>query len=129
MQDWCLQDQLQVDGAVCRVGLPKGGVISREGWVECVSNDIGKGYTSYSTHARQCCPGFVEGLSGRGQVEGCSEIVRLLVAKAPVILELLLGLEEHDRVKVHPQEQSGCCADCALGVVLVLDPEYGKLKP
>jgi hypothetical protein len=80
-------------------------------------------------HVRQDRPGFVEGLSGRGQVKDCTGIVRLLVAEASIVLELLLSLEEHDRVKGHPHERSGWYADLALGVVLVLDLEYGKLKP
>ncbi len=67
-----------------------------------VSNDIGKGYLSYPTHVNQDCPGFVKGLSGQGQVKGHRGIVGLLVAMAPFVLELLLGLEEHDRVKGHP---------------------------
>ena len=129
MQDWCPRDQLRVDGGICRVGLSKGGVISREGWVEYVSNDIGKGYASYPIYLRQDCPGFVEGLSGQGQVKGHRGIVGLLVAKAPFVLKLLLGLEEHDRVKGHPHKWSSWHADLALGAVLVLDPEYGKLKP
>ena len=47
MQDWCPRDQLQVNGGICRVRLPKGGVIIREGWVEYVLNDIGKEYANY----------------------------------------------------------------------------------
>ncbi len=47
-------------------------------------------------------------------------IVKLLVAESPFVLELLLGLEEHDRVKGHPHERSGWYADLALGAVLVL---------
>ena len=92
VQDWCTRDQLRVDGGIYRVGLAKGGVINRAGWVEYVLNDIGKGYASYPTHARQGCLGYVEGLSGRGQVEGLSGIIRLLFAKALFVLKLLLGL-------------------------------------
>ena len=61
-------------------------------WDDYFSNDIGKGYARYPRQARQGCPCFVEGLSGQGQVEGLSGIVWLLVAKAPFVLELLLGL-------------------------------------
>jgi hypothetical protein len=95
-------------------------VIIRKGWIKYVSNDIGKGYTSYPTLARQVRPGFVKGLSDQGQVKGCMGIVKLLVAESPFVLELLLGLEEHDRVKGHPHERSGWYADLALGAVLVL---------
>ena len=42
---------------------------------------------------------------------------------------MLLGLEEHDCVKVHPHKRNGWYADLALGAVLVLDSEYGELKP
>ena len=59
MHDWCPRDQLRVDGGICQVGLPKGVVIIRKGWVEYVWNDIGKGYASYPTHARQDRPGFL----------------------------------------------------------------------
>ena len=98
------RDQLRVDGGIWQVGRLKGWVIDRVRWLEYVSNDIGEGYASYPTHAGLGCPCFVEGLGGQGQVKGLSRIVRLLVAKAPFVLELLLGLEEQ-----HP------CAGCGLG--------------
>ena len=91
-QDWCPRDQFQVNGAICQVNRPKGRVINCVRWVKYVSNDIEEGYTRYPTQARQGCPGFVEGLSGRGQVEGLSGIIRLLFAKALFVLKLLLGL-------------------------------------
>ena len=66
------------------LGSPKAGSLAASGGVENVLNDIGKGYASYPGHARQNCPGFVEGLSGRGQVKGHKGIVGLLVAETPI---------------------------------------------
>ena len=91
-QNRCPQDQLRVNGGICRINLPKGGVINRVSHLEYATNDIGEGYASYPTHAGQGSPCLVEGLGGQGHVEGLSRIVRLLVAKVPFVHELLLGL-------------------------------------
>ncbi len=40
VQDRCTRDQLQINGGIYQFGLAKGGVITRAGWVEYVSNDI-----------------------------------------------------------------------------------------
>ena len=61
-------------------------------WEEYGADDVRERYVSHSAHAGQEGPCFVEGLGGRGQVEGLDGVVRLLVAKAPFVLELLLGL-------------------------------------
>ncbi len=67
-------------------------------------NDIGKEYASNPPHAGQDCPGLVKGLCGRGQVKG-------------------------HRGMLHLHERLANYTNLAHGVVLVLDPEDGKLEP
>ena len=61
-------------------------------YLDFATDDIGEGYASNPTHAGQEGLRLVEGLCGRGHIKGLGRVVGLLIAKAPVVLKLLLGL-------------------------------------